>query len=184
MTAIYKIDELARKASVSVRTVRYYVQRGLLPPPEFRAKDTVYSDDHLLRLLAIRRLSEERMPLEEIAVRLADMSLSRLEEIARGNLRDLVRPSAGVLDSGTVKNERTVKNDSASDTHNAFEDEEPGEDGVLPDSVPPRAPAVARVYRLANGVELWVHDNAPPSSMTIVNEIIHRYNRHAKDNQQ
>ncbi|MBK8252094.1 MAG: MerR family transcriptional regulator [Polyangiaceae bacterium] len=178
VTAIYKIDELARKASVSVRTVRYYVQRGLLPPPEFRAKDTVYTDEHLLRLRAIRRLSEERMALDEIAVRIAHMTPARLEEVAKGNLRDLARSPGGDRDSGTVKNDRTVKNETV------VENDDVGEDGVLPDSVPPGVPTVARVYRIANGVELWVHDNAPPSSMALVREIIQRHSRHSKDNPQ
>ena len=64
----WKLDELAREAGVAPRTVRYYVQRGLLPPPVFRGPDTVYEERHLLRLLAIRRLQQAFLPLERIAV--------------------------------------------------------------------------------------------------------------------
>lgn len=66
----FKLDELARAADVAPRTIRYYVQRGLLPAPEFRGKDTAYSAEHLRRLRAIKRMQEARMPLEEIAARL------------------------------------------------------------------------------------------------------------------
>ena len=62
----WKLDELAAAAGVSARTVRYYVQRGLLPAPVFRGRDTVYSDAHLIRLQAIRRLQDRFLPLDEI----------------------------------------------------------------------------------------------------------------------
>jgi DNA-binding transcriptional MerR regulator len=78
----YKLDELARAAEVAPRTVRYYVQRGLVPAPEFHGKDTSYGPEHLLRLRAIKRLQEARLPLEEIAARLAAASPAELERLA------------------------------------------------------------------------------------------------------
>jgi DNA-binding transcriptional MerR regulator len=70
-----KLDELAEKAEVSARTVRYYVQRGLLAPPVFRGRDTVYGEGHLLRLRLIKRLQDERfLPLDAIAAELAGKS--------------------------------------------------------------------------------------------------------------
>jgi Ca-activated chloride channel family protein len=66
----YKLDELAAKAGVSARTVRYYVQRGLLSAPQFRGRDTVYTNDHLQRLKAIRRMQEQFLPLDQIQVEL------------------------------------------------------------------------------------------------------------------
>lgn len=62
----WKLEELARQAGVSARTVRYYVQRGLLPAPVFRGRDTVYSSAHLLRLKVIRQLQERFLPLDAI----------------------------------------------------------------------------------------------------------------------
>jgi DNA-binding transcriptional MerR regulator len=77
----YKLDELAEKAGASARTVRYYVQRGLLPAPIFRGKDTAYTREHLVRLKAIRKLQERFMPLDAIAAELAGKSLEELEKI-------------------------------------------------------------------------------------------------------
>ena len=77
----YKIDELAEQANVSGRTIRYYVQRGLLPAPEFRGKDTVYGREHLLRLKVIKRLQEGHMPLDEIQSRLGGASERDLERM-------------------------------------------------------------------------------------------------------
>ena len=78
MDRTFKLEDLAREADVSPRTVRYYVQRGLLPAPAFRGRDTVYTQDHLDRLKAIRKLQEQYLPLDAIA---AEMAQKRPEEI-------------------------------------------------------------------------------------------------------
>ncbi|WP_437901620.1 helix-turn-helix domain-containing protein [Sorangium sp. So ce124] len=80
----YKLDELAGEAGVAPRTVRYYVQRGLLPAPEFRGKDTSYGREHLARLRAIKVLQQAHLPLEEIQARLAGAGLDEIERIAAG----------------------------------------------------------------------------------------------------
>jgi DNA-binding transcriptional MerR regulator len=80
----FRLDELATEAGVSPRTVRYYVQKGLLPAPQFRGKDTSYDRDHLFRLRVIRRLQEAYLPLEAIAVELATRTPAELEALASG----------------------------------------------------------------------------------------------------
>jgi DNA-binding transcriptional MerR regulator len=80
----FKLEELAEAAGVSPRTVRYYVQRGLLPAPAFRGRDTVYDEDHLIKLRAIRRLQEQYLPLDAIQIELARRSRAELEEISKG----------------------------------------------------------------------------------------------------
>lgn len=78
----YKLDELAAAAGVSPRTVRYYVQRGLLPAPPFRGRDTAYSGEHLVRLQAIKRLQESFLPLDAIQAELERRSLEELASLA------------------------------------------------------------------------------------------------------
>jgi DNA-binding transcriptional MerR regulator len=78
----FKLEELAAAAEVSPRTVRYYVQRGLLSAPEFRGRDTVYGEDHLARLRAIRKLQDQYLPLDAIQAELARRSRGELEKIA------------------------------------------------------------------------------------------------------
>lgn len=82
----YKLEDLAREAGVAARTVRYYVQRGLLPAPEFRGRDTTYDDGHLARLRAIKRLQEAHLPLDEIQARLEGASRAELEKLAGGSV--------------------------------------------------------------------------------------------------
>jgi DNA-binding transcriptional MerR regulator len=60
------LPELADRAGVSIRTVRYYIQQGLLQEPEARGPGAHYTEEHLDRLLLIKRLQKEHLPLAEI----------------------------------------------------------------------------------------------------------------------
>lgn len=93
----YKLDELAAAAGVSPRTVRYYVQRGLLPAPPFRGRDTAYTGEHLLRLRAIKRLQETFLPLDAIQAELEKRSPAELEGLASGGGPWPPVPSRGPL---------------------------------------------------------------------------------------
>src|ERR1700761_851556 len=54
--AEYRIDELARLAGATVRNVRVYQDRGLLPPPRRDGRVGIYADAHLARLRLIGQL--------------------------------------------------------------------------------------------------------------------------------
>ena len=60
------IEELAEQTQTSVRTIRYYIAENLLPGPGSRGKGAAYTEEHLLRLRLIRRLTERRAPLAEV----------------------------------------------------------------------------------------------------------------------
>jgi DNA-binding transcriptional MerR regulator len=66
----YGIDELAARGGVSRRTVRYYVERGLLPAPTGVGRGKHYTEAHLSTLIRIRELQEASVPLDEIAERI------------------------------------------------------------------------------------------------------------------
>jgi DNA-binding transcriptional MerR regulator len=77
----WKLEELAKRAGVSARTIRYYVQRGLLPAPEFHGRDTTYNDHHLSRLKAIRKLQERFLPLDAIEQELSRRSAEEIRKL-------------------------------------------------------------------------------------------------------
>jgi DNA-binding transcriptional MerR regulator len=54
----YRIGELAREAGITVRTLRYYQERRLLPPPRRAGRIAWYSQAHLSRLRVIGQLLE------------------------------------------------------------------------------------------------------------------------------
>ncbi|MFE5596363.1 MerR family transcriptional regulator [Streptomyces sp. NPDC056549] len=64
---VYTVDELAARAGVTVRTVRFYGTRGLLPPPVIGARRVGhYGQDHLSRLALIEELQRQGMTLAAI----------------------------------------------------------------------------------------------------------------------
>ena len=52
----WRVDELARRADLSVDTVRFYQKRRLLDPPEREGRVAWYGPEHLARLAYIRDL--------------------------------------------------------------------------------------------------------------------------------
>jgi DNA-binding transcriptional MerR regulator len=60
------VDELATRAGVTVRTVRFYAGRGLLPPPRLRGRTGLYGADHLARLELVRELQSLGLTLAAI----------------------------------------------------------------------------------------------------------------------
>lgn len=64
--AEYSIHELARAAGTTVRNVRAYQSKQLIPAPERDGRTSVYSDVHLARLRLIGRLLERGYTLSNI----------------------------------------------------------------------------------------------------------------------
>jgi len=62
----YGIAELAELGGVTRRTVRYYIQEGLLPAPLGVGRGKHYSGEHLERLLRLKSLQERGLTLEQI----------------------------------------------------------------------------------------------------------------------
>ena len=62
----YKVSELAEKAGVTKRTIHYYISKGLLFPAKGNGINSTYNDKHLKRILLIKKLQSEFMPLSKI----------------------------------------------------------------------------------------------------------------------
>ena len=69
----YDLGELAELAGATVRTIRYYVQQGLLPAPGQMGPGSHWSQTHLQRLRLIRKLQRQHLPLSEIRRQLAEL---------------------------------------------------------------------------------------------------------------
>lgn len=66
------IDELARTTGMTVRNVRSYQTRGLLPGPVRRGRAGYYDDEHVRRLQLIQELQAEGLPLRLVERLLAN----------------------------------------------------------------------------------------------------------------
>src|SRR5215218_3418009 len=80
----FDLGALADRAQVKARTVRYYISQGLLPSAEGRGPSARYDETHLSRLLLIRQLQRQHLPLAEIR--------RRLEQLSVGEVQTLLEP--------------------------------------------------------------------------------------------
>ena len=62
----YSLDELCAMTDLPKRTVRYYVQLGLVDKPSGETRAAVYDATHLEQLLLIKKWSNAGMSLERI----------------------------------------------------------------------------------------------------------------------
>jgi DNA-binding transcriptional MerR regulator len=94
------LGELTAAADVSVRTVRYYIAEGLLPPPEGSGPGSSYTQGHLDRLRLIQRFKDAYLPRKEIRRRLSGLSDDEVRSllVADDNRAALITsPTAGML---------------------------------------------------------------------------------------
>jgi DNA-binding transcriptional MerR regulator len=89
-TPSYSIDELAALAELPRRTVRYYIQQGLVDRPIGEKRAAYYTAAHLEQLLTIRKWQH------------AGLSLDRIREILAGPDATLM-PPARPRGAGTVE---------------------------------------------------------------------------------
>jgi DNA-binding transcriptional MerR regulator len=69
------IDELAARSGVTVRNIRFYAGRGLLPPPQLRGRTGLYGPTHLARLELVAELSALGFTLSAIESHLQRLPL-------------------------------------------------------------------------------------------------------------
>lgn len=89
MTEEFVVEELSRRTSVSVRSLRSYQSRRLLPPPEVRGRTGYYGPQHVARVRLIQDLRAAGLKLDGIARMLdddvqADEQLLAFTQQARG----------------------------------------------------------------------------------------------------
>ncbi|MFT4127371.1 MAG: MerR family transcriptional regulator, partial [Gordonia sp. (in: high G+C Gram-positive bacteria)] len=83
--AEYRINDLSEVSGVSVRNIRVYQDRGLLPPPTIRGRTGWYSDEHLVRLRLISRMLERGYTFATISELLHAAHYGmKVEQVLRG----------------------------------------------------------------------------------------------------
>jgi DNA-binding transcriptional MerR regulator len=112
------LDELTERVGISIRNIRFYTTRGLLPPPIRRGRSGYYSPDHVARLELVKelqahgftlaaiekyvaRIPEESTP-EEIAVHRVTLQPWLVEEPKVVSRRELEVRAGRELDAATI----------------------------------------------------------------------------------
>lgn len=78
------LEDLVNISGLPLRTVRFYIQEGLLPGPDSRGKNARYTKEHLKRLEWIQRLKEHHRPLREIRILLNNMTPNEIKALLEG----------------------------------------------------------------------------------------------------
>lgn len=60
------LKQLSEHSELPLRTIRYYIQRGLIPGPKGEKRGAYYSNDHLAQLLRIRQWQQAGLSLDAI----------------------------------------------------------------------------------------------------------------------
>jgi len=123
----FSLEELASLAGVTARTVRFYIQQGLVSRPEGAKRGAFYLQRHLEQLLAIRRWTD------------AGLSLERIRELVAGAPDD---PPPRPAKPGSVEVWSRVTLADGLEVHL-----EPGRAGLSPEQVRALVRAVTRAYR-------------------------------------
>ncbi|RYY49777.1 MAG: MerR family transcriptional regulator [Actinomycetales bacterium] len=65
-TETMSVEQLATRVDMTVRTVRFYAGRGLIPPPRREGRNGYYGPDHLARLELVKELQAHGFTLAAI----------------------------------------------------------------------------------------------------------------------
>ncbi len=109
MTEDLTLEDLATHSGLPLRTLRYYIQEGILQGPDTRGKYASYSQQHLDRLELIQRLKKLRLPLQEIRHLLENMSpeevstVRQYQDILKHQLNQPVRLDRSEFSSSQPK---------------------------------------------------------------------------------
>ena len=95
-TPTFDLQELCAEAGVTPRTVRYYIQQGLLPAPDAQGPSTRYLQGHLDRLRLIRDLQAEHQPLAVIRQRLESLGDEDVRRLVKSLSAQRPAPSSAV----------------------------------------------------------------------------------------
>jgi DNA-binding transcriptional MerR regulator len=73
LRGLITLDELTNRVGMSVRNVRFYTTKGLVPPPIRRGRSGYYTAEHIARLELVQELQAHGFTLSAIEKYLADI---------------------------------------------------------------------------------------------------------------
>lgn len=113
----YLIYELAKQAGVSIRTIRYYIEQGLLPSPSLRGRYSLYDEEFLHRINLLKVLQEAHLPLREIRQQIEILSPQEIKELLEKHEKEISR----FRESPNLLPEPTTIHESKENIHSAKE---------------------------------------------------------------
>lgn len=109
--AAFTLSDLATATGVEPRTIRSYIERGLLPGALSRGRGATYSQEHLaaLRLIQAVRRARPTITLGELRILLQQLTPAQIQGIADGAVVEFAVMIGIKLTNTTVGYEYTVR---------------------------------------------------------------------------
>ena len=111
----YSLSDLADATGIEARTIRSYIERGLLPGAHARGRGASYSSEHLSRLKVIQSLRRARpsMALGDIRILLQQLKPQQIHSLAGGSITAVARAIAESTQPDDVDEEEAVADEDA-----------------------------------------------------------------------
>ena len=193
MTKELTIEDLEQHSGLSVRTLHYYMQEGLLPGPDKRGKYASYAQEHLDRLDLILILKEMHLPLKEIRTLLDSLTPAEIQHY-RDDQEDLLtklkstkpaedtKPSAADRSSaleyikGLEEAHGMIREIRNSQTYYSNEEQDAGQPLFLNNRVTPITPHPQeerwRRVVLADGIELHTRETRDKETLYKIKRLL------------
>ena len=104
----YDIQTLVELSGVPRRTIYFYTQQGIIPPPRGAGLAARYGEIHLLRLRLIPHLRRQGLRLDEIRQRLDGMDLEAMRQHLAEAPQPLTPPPALPLPGQVAESARST----------------------------------------------------------------------------
>jgi DNA-binding transcriptional MerR regulator len=93
----YTLEELAEETGIEARTIRSYIEKGLLPSSQSRGRGAAYLPEHLVRLRVIKMLRRAwpNLSLADIRIRLQQLTLEDIQALSEGRIAAAPTPIPG-----------------------------------------------------------------------------------------
>jgi len=111
----YSLNDLADAVGIETRTIRSYIERGLLPGAETLGRAASYSKEHLSRLQVIKSLRRARpnIALSEIRIVLQGLNPEQIHSLASGSIIAAAHAIDGSKQSEATDTADVVDNDDS-----------------------------------------------------------------------
>lgn len=136
----YTLEKLAEETGIEARTIRSYIEKGLLPSAQSRGRGAAYLPDHLVRLRVVKMLRRAwpNLSLAEIRIRLQQLTPENIQALSEGRIA-----AATTTITGEASDEPQLAGDDD------FDDESENDEVIS-------QPSAAPIRQLA-GAERLVH---------------------------
>jgi DNA-binding transcriptional MerR regulator len=89
----YSIQELCDQTGLPRRTIHFYIQQGILPPPQGSGLGARYQQDHLIRLKLMPQLRQQGLKLDDIRAKFQSSDRTALEQLFKHSGLSLHSPA-------------------------------------------------------------------------------------------